>query len=61
MIISDLGYLEVVSEGSSIVGGLRFRTNETKVKQKATITIEGGISSATISQNSSVVTSNDQL
>ena len=61
MIISDLGYLEVVSEGSSIVGGLRIRTNETKVKPKATITIQGGISSAAIAQDSQVVTSNDDL
>ena len=61
MVISDLSYSEVVSEGFNIVGGkIRIRTNQTVIKQKAKITIIGS-GSASIIQTSSVVTSNDDL
>jgi hypothetical protein len=61
MIISDLSYLEVVSEVPSIVGGRRKRTNETTVKLKVSIKIKGDNNSVAVTQNSSVVTSNDNL
>ena len=57
MIISDLGYLEVVSEGSSVVGGAtKTRVNKTNITQTA-VTLGSG----TIGQSASVVTSNDNL
>lgn len=61
MIISDLSYLEVVSEVPSILGGLRTRTNETRVKQIVRIKIKGDNNSVAVTLNSSVVTSNDDL
>ena len=57
MIISELGYLEVVSEGTSVMGGAtKTRVNKTKVNQKAI-----AIGSPSITQDVSVVTSNDNL
>lgn len=59
MIISDLSYLEVVSEVPSILGGSRNRTNETKVKQIVRIKIKGDNNSVAVSLSGTVVTSND--
>ena len=56
MIISDLGYLEVVSEGTNVMGGAQTRVNKTKVTQRAVV-IGGGSST----QDVTVVTSNDNL
>jgi hypothetical protein len=62
MIISDLSYLEVVSEVPSIMGGiLRSRTNEIKAKAKANNTNLGSGNSITSAQDISVVSSNDDL
>ena len=56
MVISDLSYLEVVSEEPSIVGGKKTRVNIIKVDQTA-ILIGGG----SIIQSISIVSSNDNL
>lgn len=61
MIISDLSYFEVFSEVPTILGGSRKHT--TKVKQKAKVTVRnssvGG--SITATNESFVVSSNDDL
>ena len=56
MVISDLSYLEVVSEEPIIVGGKNTRVNKIKVKQKAVV--RGG---GSITQFISIVASNDNL
>jgi hypothetical protein len=62
MIISDLSYLEVVSEVPSIVGGiLRSRTNEIKAKAKANNTNIGSDNSIASSQSINIISSNDDL
>ena len=62
MIISDLSYLEVVSEVPSIVGGIvRSRTNEITVKAKVKTTTRGSDNSISTTQSITVVSSNDDL
>ncbi len=62
MIISDLSYLEVVSEVPSIMGGiLRSRTNEIKAKAKANNTNIGSDNSIASSQSINIISSNDDL
>lgn len=61
MIISDLSYLEIVSEVPSLVGGVRIRTNDVTVKAKVKTTTTGSDNSITTSQSISVVSSNDDL
>lgn len=62
MIISDLSYLEVVSEVPNIMGGIvRSRTNEITVKAKVKTTTRGSDNSISTTQSITVVSSNDDL
>ena len=62
MIISDLSYLEVVSEVPNILGGkVRIRTNEVAAKQNVKIKVTGEATISDVSPSISVVASNDDL
>jgi hypothetical protein len=60
MIISDLSYLEVVSEVPGIVGGAR--RNSIRVSQRTRVSVKGsGYSQITATNSVSIIASNDNF